>query len=131
MDPIHGGTSVVNTLPNTRNMKDPETNQLLQTLMKCITACEHCADACLDEPDPSHMKECVRLDRDCADICMLTARCIGRDSDRSHDLLRVCIVVCDACREECSRHENAHCRKCAEVCAVCHDACQEYINVHA
>lgn len=117
-------------LRENRAMKDPKTNALLQQLMKCIAACEHCADACLDEEDPRSMAECIRLDRDCADICALTARFLGRDSERTPQLLQLCSAICDACHAECARHNNEHCRACAEVCAACRDACHAFEAIH-
>jgi hypothetical protein len=112
-------------------MKDPQTNALLQMLMKCIAACEHCADACLDEKDPRHMANCIRLDRDCADICTLTARYLARNSARLHSAMELCISICDECHTECALHDAVHCRKCAEVCRQCRDLCREYAAVHA
>lgn len=112
-------------------MKDPSTNIFLQTLMKCITACEHCANACLDEPDTAMLAECIRLDRDCADICTLTARYIGRGSMRAGDAVRLCADICRKCADECRHHDHAHCRKCAQVCIECHEQCEAYLAEHA
>lgn len=110
-------------------MKDERTNELMHILIKCITACEACADACLDEPDPGHLAACMRLDRNCADICTLTARYVARGSIHAPEALRMCIDICDACHAECSRHDHWHCRKCAQACAECRDACRAYAGV--
>lgn len=111
-------------------MKDPETNDLLQSLMKCIVACEHCADACLDEDDPGRLAICIRLDRDCADLCTLAARMIGRGSAHTPEVLQLCIALCKACGQECARHPHDHCRKCAEVCRDCLQRCEAYAALH-
>ena len=39
----------------------------------CAATCEHCATACLSEADVKAMADCIRLDRDCADICRLAS----------------------------------------------------------
>ena len=46
---------------------------VLDALARCVAACEYCATACLGEDDIAMMVPCIRLDRDCADICHLTA----------------------------------------------------------
>ncbi len=112
-------------------MKDPKTNELLDTLMKCITACETCADACLDEVNVDHMKGCIRMDRDCADICTITARFIARNSMHAPMMLEQCIALCKACEDECRKHEHAHCLKCADACHECHQRCAAYLSLVA
>lgn len=37
---------------------------VIQTLHKCMTACNHCFDACLKEDHVNMMVECIRLDRE-------------------------------------------------------------------
>ena len=46
----------------------------------CAAACEHCATACLSEAEVKAMADCIRLDRDCADICRLASAMMSRDS---------------------------------------------------
>lgn len=43
----------------------------IQTCVECAQACEHCADSCLSEEDLQTMAECVRHDRDFAEICWM------------------------------------------------------------
>ena len=43
--------------------------KLIEKVMACQKACEHCFDRCLQEEDVKMMAECIRTDRDCADIC--------------------------------------------------------------
>lgn len=46
----------------------------------CAAACLHCADACLGEPDIKPMVDCIRLDRDCAELCRLCVVLMLTDS---------------------------------------------------
>lgn len=107
-------------------MKDQKTNDLQHVLIKCITACETCALLCLQEDDVKMMARCIRLDRDCADICSLTAKYVARESEHLNDTLALCIQICRACHEECKKHDHDHCQKCAEKCQECYEACEQY-----
>ena len=92
-------------------------------LLSCAMACENCASACLREPDVAMMAECIRLDRDCADVCVLTARWLARESDSARELLQMCAKVCKACAAECAQHKAAHCQECAQACTHCAEEC--------
>jgi hypothetical protein len=108
-------------------MKSPEVNNVLQALIKCITACENCATACLEEDDVKMMENCIKTDRDCADICTLTTRYIARDSRYCQDILKMCIEICYDCEKECSKHDHDHCQICAEKCRECRKECKEFL----
>lgn len=112
-------------------MKDEQTNKLQHILIKCITACETCATMCLQEDNVKMMARCIQTDRDCADICTLTAKYVARESEFTSDVLNLCINICKECYEECKKHEHDHCQKCAEKCKECYEACEEYAAQYA
>jgi hypothetical protein len=95
----------------------------LEACIRCAQACENCADRCLSEPHVGHMVECIRLDRDCAEICWLAAGFMSRHSHFANDLCRVCAEICEACAAECKKHETDHCQRCAEACRTCAEEC--------
>lgn len=99
----------------------------LQALYDCLAACEHCASSCLAEQDVQMLAECIRLDRDCADVCALTARYLARDSRFTGPLAQLCAQTCDACGAECRKHADMHdhCRACMEACERCAQACRQ------
>ena len=98
---------------------------LLNALHACIAACEHCATACLGEQDVKMMARCIQLDRDCADICALTARFVARGSEHAAHLLKECAEICKACGDECAKHSHMqHCQECADACKRCEAACR-------
>ena len=109
-------------------MNNPRTHDLLESLMKCIAACERCADACLEDPGREHIGV-LRLDRDCADSCTITARFVGRGSAYAQDLLMLCMTVCEACEQECSKHHEEQFRECAAACRQCRLNCEAYASV--
>lgn len=96
--------------------------QLLEALHECMTACNHCYDACLKEEHD--MSECIRLDIECANICSFLEQAISRGTPYLSDLARLCAKICRDCAEECSRHDHEHCQKCAEACRKCAEACE-------
>ena len=109
-------------------MKSEKTNNLEHILIKCITACETCMTMCLQEDDVKMMVGCIQLDRDCADICTLTARFVARNSAHAKHVMKECIEICRKCAEECGKHDHDHCQHCAEICRECADACTEWMN---
>ena len=99
---------------------------LLDALNACIAACEHCASSCLKEEDVKMMARCISIDRDCADICALTARFVARDSEHAQHVMRECAEICKICGDECEKHaaQMPHCKECAEACRRCEQACR-------
>jgi len=102
--------------------------------LDCVQACTSCADADLVEEDVDELRACIALDRNCADVCGVTARILSRpahwDGYVVHRLLQACVRVCTACAEECQRHaeHHRHCAICAEVCLACVRACSALLD---
>lgn len=103
-----------------------ENRAVLDALARCVAACEYCADACLSEDNIQMMVPCIRLDRDCADICRVTAAFIARNSPHAPHLMKECIELCQKCHDECAKHQHDHCKQCAEACKACLEACKSY-----
>ncbi len=97
----------------------------LKACQDCVTACEGCATACLNENDVKVMALCIKLDRDCADICGLSAQFMARDSASAAQLCGLCATICDACGAECAKHQMEHCQQCAEACKKCAEECRK------
>lgn len=107
-------------------MENHNHQQLIEKLLNCISACEHCATACLHEDDVQMMTRCISLDWDCADICAQATRLLQRDSEIGHQYLLLCEEICRLCAEECGKHQHDHCQQCAEACRICADACHQH-----
>ncbi|HSV28865.1 MAG TPA: four-helix bundle copper-binding protein, partial [Candidatus Omnitrophota bacterium] len=75
--------------------------------------------------------QCIRLNMDCADVCVATGAVATRRSGSNEQVIRAmldaCATACRLCAEECERHasDHEHCRICAEACRNCEDACQK------
>jgi hypothetical protein len=90
----------------------------------CAASCDHCAVACLQEADPKPMARCIALDLDCAEICRMAAAYMARGSEMASMICQTCADVCEACGEECAKHQAGHCQECAQACRSCADECR-------
>ena len=69
----------------------------------------------------SNLGVTLTMNRDCADMCGLCARLMARDSAHAAKACALCATFCQACADECAKHESAHCKQCAEACQKCAD----------
>jgi hypothetical protein len=100
---------------------------VIQTLNDCITACNHCYDACLKEEHVNMMVGCIRLDRECADIFLFLAQAMGRGTPFISELAEVCAKICESCGNECKKYDHEHCQKCAEACLGYAEECRKIV----
>lgn len=109
--------------------------QCIEACYDCASACTMCADACLGEQQLQMLVRCIRLDLDCADICLATGTVISRQTEADWGLIRAqlhaCATACQVCAAECEQHAQhgmAHCRACAEACRRCAEACERLLQ---
>ncbi|MFC7356736.1 four-helix bundle copper-binding protein [Jejudonia soesokkakensis] len=101
--------------------------QLISILGNCINACNHCADACLDEPNVQHMATCIRTDHVCAEVCSSLSQILHTKYKNVEGLVRYCISVCKDCKATCEGHDHDHCKACAKACDECIRACEAFL----
>lgn len=100
----------------------------------CAQACTSCADACVAEEMVAELRQCIRLNLDCADVCAATATLANRRTGSNEEVIRkmldACATACRLCAEECQRHAgmHEHCRICADSCRRCQAACQDALK---
>jgi hypothetical protein len=104
-------------------MNNPQYQQCIDACLRCAAACNYCASACLQEPEIEPMRNCIRLDMECAAFCYATAEILSLGSPRAKELCRLCAAICAACGEECGKHQMNHCQQCAIACNACAEAC--------
>jgi len=98
--------------------------KLLFTLNNCAVECNHCAMACLDEPDVKMMAACIKLNIDCTEMCRMLISFISRDSIHAKHLMKECAEICTASSLECDKHSKIdHCIECAVACRKCAEIC--------
>ncbi|MFC3746443.1 four-helix bundle copper-binding protein [Paenibacillus sp. GCM10012306] len=108
---------------------------------ECIDACIRTMNACnysyvssLKEYRLEELRESIRLDRECADICSFAIQAMTRQSPFVVQILRLCAEICEACANESSKHLHRHCRSCIQACRECAEACRiisETVEVYA
>ena len=108
---------------------------LIKACFDCAQACTACADACLGEQDTGTLLRCIRLDLDCADLCLATGKVLSRQAAAEPTLARGLVhalaEACRLCGDECARHGEhgmEHCRICAEACRRCEEACHALVG---
>ncbi|WP_135209764.1 four-helix bundle copper-binding protein [Vitreimonas flagellata] len=102
----------------------------IEECFDCAQSCTACADACLGEDMVLQLRQCIRLNLDCADICEATGRFASRRTGTNESVLiaalNACEEACARCADECERHAKhmEHCAICAESCRRCEAACK-------
>ncbi len=107
-----------------------EHEKIIRQLNDCAIECNHCFSECLNEKDITMLARCIELDRECADVCQMTASLLARDSEHAHELMQLCAKVCEACADECSKYQNDHCKRCADICRKCAETCNAHVAVN-
>lgn len=111
-----------------------EVSAVISAVFECEQVCIACADACLGEERLAELRECIRLNLDCADICGATGRLVARQARPEPDLwrsvLEACAQTCRSCAAECAKHEkrHEHCRICREACERAERACNQALQ---
>lgn len=107
---------------------------LAQCVAQCCAtteACIVCADSCLAEPNVEALRQCIRRNLDCADLCSAVAAIASRRTGSNLEVLvsalESCAIACSVCAQECAHHGtmHEHCRICASTCRACEEACRQ------
>ncbi|MFG6114664.1 four-helix bundle copper-binding protein [Halobacillus sp. MO56] len=109
-------------------MSHEKYSSVIEVLHECMEACNHCYTSCLQEDNVKAMAECIRLDRECADICALFEQALTRDTPYVQEFAQLCAKACRDCGDECAKHDHDHCQKCAEACRKCADECEKLVS---
>lgn len=121
---------MVSTHPHVQGNTAERLLEFIEAAYDCAQTCTSCADACLAEEMVADLRQCIRLNLDCADICATAGTMASRRTGSNIEVLQATIEACaEACRrcgEECASHAemHEHCRICADACKRCADACQ-------
>jgi len=125
---------MIATHPDVRGNVNQALIDAIDAAYACAQTCTSCADACLAEEMVAQLRQCIRLNLDCADVCdafaTLGSRRTGSNEEVIRKLLDACITACRLCGQECQRHASSHehCRVCAESCRRCEAACQSALR---
>ncbi|UEM01847.1 four-helix bundle copper-binding protein [Skermanella rosea] len=121
---------MIGTHPDVKGNINDALIRCIEECYSCAQTCTACADACLAEDMVKELRQCIRLNLDCADICAATGSIASRRTGSNEELIRLtlqaCATACRLCGAECDGHasKHEHCRVCAESCRRCEQACQ-------
>lgn len=102
---------------------------LINTIQDCEIVCEEMTTMLKRRPDMHMRATQLRLLRDCADICGLTAKFIARHSMFAHNMAGLCACICEACGRECARFKDPESQNCARVCLNCARECRKFASL--
>jgi len=120
---------MISTHPYVHNDLNRALLACIEHCFDCAQTCNTCADACLAEDEVEELKQCIRLNLDCADICeavgTIASRRTGSNTIVIGHALETCRLACEICERECRVHaaHHEHCKICAVACRECKDAC--------
>ena len=126
--------AMISTHPDVRGNVAEALVRCIDECFACAQTCIACADACLAEKSVDSLKQCIRLNLDCADVCNATGALASRRTGSNQEVLRqmieTCATACRICGDECEKHagHHEHCRICAEACKRCEQACREAVK---
>ena len=119
------GTAVEHP-PTTGGSEAIET--LVRRASECAAACETCEARAIEHVSMgmTEMVGCIRLSRECAELCRAVIVLATGGSTRLPELARICAAACDDCGAQCGAHaaHEAACAHCHETCAACAEACR-------
>ncbi|MDX9974527.1 MAG: four-helix bundle copper-binding protein [FCB group bacterium] len=121
--------AMLRTHPRGGNLDQGLLQECVEACAECGQTCAACADACLGEDQVKMLVRCIRLNLDCAEICLATGAVLIRQTEANdailREQLRACATACRVCGDECQNHADMHehCRVCAESCRRCEEAC--------
>ena len=124
---------MIETHPSVRGNSSDALIRMIEAAYSGAQTCTACADACLAEDMVADLRQCIRLNLDCAD-CAAAGAAASRRTGSNEPVLRAiiqaCAEACRACGDECNRHRDRHdhCAVCADICARCADACDAALN---
>ena len=70
---------MIATPPDVRGNTNTALLTAIDEAYACAQACTSCADACLAERAVADLRQCIRLNLDCADVCAATLDGVLRD----------------------------------------------------
>lgn len=103
-----------------------------EEMQRCIQLCHDCHARCISMINhclalggryvaPAH----IRLLMDCAQMCMITADFMARESSLHGRTCSLCAELCRSCAESCMRvaGDDQTVKQCAELCRRCAESC--------
>jgi len=108
---------------------DGEHTSLVATALDCAGTGELCLHHCLTEfaKGQTMLAACTQRVAEMVPVCKTLASLAALESEHLKAYAKVCIDVCQACADECRKHEKHAeiCKKCADSCVAVIEACRK------
>jgi hypothetical protein len=79
---------MLDTYPRSFNVDAQVLAACIEACFDCGQTCRACADACLSEENVADLAKCIRLDLDCADVCVATGKVLSRQTEYDANLTK-------------------------------------------
>lgn len=99
---------------------------ILMTIQDCEAMCEHMTTFLKRKKDVQSRVLQLKLLRDCADICTLTAKYIARNSGFAKCTANLCAFICEVCGKECLKFPDRESQNCGRICLNCARECRDF-----
>lgn len=91
-----------------------------------IVACKNCATEDLKEDDIEMMSRAIKLNHDCAAICISAMQAMASESEFIKQICALCAEICVTCADENSKYSYMEQNKiCEEACRKCATECEK------
>ena len=107
---MHHMREMIATHPDVQGTTNDTLIRCIEECYSCAQTCIACADACVAEDMVDQLRQCIRLNLDCSDLC-LAAGSVGTRRTGSNEQIIVaamqsCAAACRVCAEECEKHSG-------------------------
>jgi hypothetical protein len=96
---------MLDTYPADFGLDAGQLSAAIDACSDCTQSCTACADACLAEGDDmlGSLRQCIRLNLDCADVCEATLRILSRQTAYDANVTRAQVEACRRCEQALSQ----------------------------
>ena len=79
---------MIRTHPDVKGNVNEALIRCIEECYSCAQACTSCADACLAEDMVQQLRQCIRFNLDCADVCAATGAVATRRTGSNEQVIR-------------------------------------------
>ncbi len=116
--------------PSKANEHHAVMEQCAKACTDCMRACNTCERHCLEmvAQGKKEHKDTVLSCGDCAAVCAVAAKIVGKGGPYAAQICDACAKVCEQCAIACEKHpQDEHMKQCAKACRDCQKACQDMV----
>ncbi|HLV21625.1 MAG TPA: four-helix bundle copper-binding protein [Polyangiaceae bacterium] len=121
----NGGVQLASSTPAMQGMTE-QMRRCIQDCLECANICEQTIQFCLQLGGKHAAPDHIRLLRDCAETCLMSAAMMSRGSHFHRQHCALCAEICKACADSCARlGREPQLQTCADACRKCEQSCRQ------